>query len=102
MSKASKSVFKILRDYLGLTQQELANKNGWSKSYICEIENNKKNVTIKILNLYGSALGINASDVLALNEIFFHKKDIVFSTDLGLMKNFIEIRLDKEGDYGSS
>ena len=49
---------RILRQYRGLTQEELAEKAGLSRPYLTEIETGRKNGSVKALNLLAKALGV--------------------------------------------
>ena len=52
---------KILREYRGYTQQELANDAGISRPYLTEIETGKKAGSIKALRSLSAALNVDAS-----------------------------------------
>ncbi len=52
---------KILREYRGYTQQQLANDASLSRPYLTEIETGKKNGSLKALRAISSALNVDAS-----------------------------------------
>ena len=52
---------KILREYRGFTQQELANDAGLSRPYLTEIETGKKAGSVKALRAISEALDVDAS-----------------------------------------
>jgi len=54
-----------LRTALGLTQQEVANRLGWSKSYICKIERNLTTPSPNILAALALACGTRPEYLLA-------------------------------------
>lgn len=51
---------KIYRKKQGLTQKELAEKANISRSYLADVENNRYNPSLDVLQSIASALGISA------------------------------------------
>ncbi|QEZ68022.1 XRE family transcriptional regulator [Paraclostridium bifermentans] len=83
---------KKFRKEKGLTQKELAEKIGVSGAYIQQIENNKKNPSIKTLNKISSALGVTIQELIAgeKQQVEIIEKDITqFSTD-ELLKEIVK------------
>lgn len=72
------SIIKKLRKIKKLSQQELGNKLGVSGAYIQQIENNKKNPSIKTLNNIADALEVELDilfngvslDIYTRNDVF--------------------------------
>ncbi len=50
---------KILREYRGLTQAQLARDAGLSRPYLTEIETGKKDGSIRAMKALAEALGVN-------------------------------------------
>lgn len=61
-------VLKEIREKQGLSQEKLGLNSGVDRTYISEIENNKKSPTVKTLFRICGGLGVKASDVLAKVE----------------------------------
>jgi len=53
-----------LRRVVGWTQEELASAAGLSRSYIGDIERQKRNITLKTLEKIAQALNVECSDLL--------------------------------------
>lgn len=63
------NIFKLIRKSTSLNQEQMCKKLGFrSKSYISEIENEKKNITINIVEAYAKYIGIMPSDILSIKE----------------------------------
>lgn len=56
------------REAAGLTQEALAFRAGLDRSYISQLENNRKSPTIAVLFLLCDAVGVRASDIIARVE----------------------------------
>ena len=63
----SGTMLRAIRLYFGITQQELADKIGVSKSYISMMESGKKPVSDKVR--------INVAKYYALDDRFFNTMD---------------------------
>lgn len=63
------TIIKKLRKEKGLSQQDLGDILGVSGAYIQQIENNKKNPSIKTLNKISSALNVPIETILSSVEI---------------------------------
>lgn len=59
---------RLMRVFHDLSQKELAEKLGISKSYLSEIESGKKTPTIKLLNRYADLFDIPASSIMFFSE----------------------------------
>lgn len=59
---------KILRQFWGLTQGEAAKRLNISQSYLSEIENGSKDVTLEILKKYSEEMNIPMSSLLFFSE----------------------------------
>ena len=59
---------KLIRTYHDLTQSELAGQLGVSNSHISEVESEKKNPTIELLQKYSSNFDIPLSSILFFSE----------------------------------
>jgi transcriptional regulator with XRE-family HTH domain len=59
---------KLLRVFHNLKQKELASRLGLSPSYVCEIESEKKEVTVDTLQMYASCFKIPVSSLLYFAE----------------------------------
>lgn len=59
---------KLIRQYHRMTQVDLSEKIGISKSYLSEIEAGKKAVTIEILNKYSQSFEVPVSSLIFLSE----------------------------------
>ena len=66
------------RTFLGLTQEELANRCELTKSYISQLENNKTSPSLATLGLVLEVLGTNFSDFFSeekSSKIVFSKEE---------------------------
>jgi len=59
---------KLTRQYHEMTQLELANKLGISKSYLSEIESGKKVINIDLLNKYSDCFDVPVSSLVFFSE----------------------------------
>ena len=59
---------RLLRVYHDLSVSEAAGRLGLSKSYVSEIENNKKKVSLDVLEKYASAFDVPMSSLLLFSE----------------------------------
>lgn len=72
MIEYSKNIVKVLRClrvFHGMTQAELAEKIGMSKSYISEIEAGAKRVNVEILEKYATEFDFPLSHIMIYSEI---------------------------------
>ena len=60
-----KSPIKIIREYRGLTQRDLADKIGNSVPYLSQIENKKRQGSLKVLSEIARALNVTLEMILA-------------------------------------
>lgn len=61
---------KLIRSSHDLSQKELAQKLGISKSYLSEIESRKKTPSLALLESYGQVFQVPVSSILFLVENF--------------------------------
>ncbi|TPR22839.1 XRE family transcriptional regulator [Apilactobacillus micheneri] len=61
-------ILKRLRQVYGDSAKDFSVKLGLSSSYLSEIENGKKNVSISILTKYAEILGIKVSSIILIAE----------------------------------
>ncbi len=59
---------RLIRVFHDLRQNELADRLEVSKSYLSEIENGKKEPTIRLVERYSSEFGIPKSSILFFSE----------------------------------
>jgi transcriptional regulator with XRE-family HTH domain len=59
---------RLMRVFHDLSQKELAEKIGISKSFISEIESGKKNLTIDLLQRYADFFDIPMSSIIFFSE----------------------------------
>ena len=59
---------RLMRVFHDLSQKELAEKLGISKSYISEIESGKKPPTLELLNRYADIFDVPASSIMFFSE----------------------------------
>lgn len=59
---------RLLRIFYGFKSVEMAKKLKISQSFLSEIENNKKNPTLELLNQYSKVLKIKVSTIILLSE----------------------------------
>jgi transcriptional regulator with XRE-family HTH domain len=67
---------KLARQFHRMSLSELAEKMEISKSYLSEIENNHKNVTLELLNRYSKALNIPVSHLMLFAESMNEKNPL--------------------------
>jgi len=80
-------LLKIIRTVNGLSQLQAAECLGISKSYLSEIENGKKKVSLDILEKYKDIFDISPSMILFFDEQF--KTKSIESIRLKMAKIFI-------------
>lgn len=92
---------RLLRIFNGYKSAEIAEKLDISQSYVSEIENNKKQPTIEILDRYANLFGIKKSTLLLFaeslesdNNLQRDKKQRVAYAGMKLLKI-----LEKAGDF---
>lgn len=76
MKKLSKTIY-ILRNLSFLTQKDMAKKMNISVSYYCELESEKKEISIKNLEKLSKIFSCSMSNILMISE----KIDSVNITD---------------------
>lgn len=59
---------KLIRDYHRLSQTELANRLGLSKSYISELETGSKKASLEVLERYADKFAIPMSSLVLFAE----------------------------------
>lgn len=59
---------RLMRVFNDMSQKDLAEKLGISKSMISEIESGKKNSTIELLNKYSEVFDIPVSSIIFFSE----------------------------------
>ncbi len=96
MKKPPQNILLIAREYLRLSQNELAIKLGRSKSYISELESGKKKITTNILEDYSKHLNIKPSDLLALNEKYFCEQTKTSKLKLSSIDSYAKTRINLE------
>lgn len=68
MDKVKPNRIRELRDQLGLTIEELAERTGLSVSYVSRLENGDRNLSVKNMNLIAHALMVDPRDLLHPTE----------------------------------
>lgn len=69
-------MLRLVRQFHNLTQTELADKIGISKSYLCELEAGKKVVSIEILNKYSEVFDVPVSSLVFFSENMSKKEKL--------------------------
>lgn len=67
-------VLKLVRQYHRLNQKEAAKQLDISASYLCELENGKKEASLKILEKYETVFDLPGSSLLFMAESIDNKK----------------------------
>ncbi|MBW4424857.1 helix-turn-helix transcriptional regulator [uncultured Nostoc sp.] len=62
------TALRMIRIFHDLTQKQLAEKLGISKSHISEIESGKKTPSLELLNQYSKAFDIPVSSIMFFSE----------------------------------
>lgn len=95
------TTLKQLRLIYNYNSKELAEKLNISPSYLSEIENNKKNPSIKILDSYSEVFNIKLSTLILLfeneNNLSFSKK-FISKIITSLIENTSSFIDNDEGD----
>lgn len=78
---------KKTRKKLGLTQKSLAEKANISRSYLADVENNRYNPSIDVLNKIANALELTAQQLL--------KDDIDEKDDIDKLEEDLQILFNK-------
>lgn len=95
---------KLMRVFHELTQKELADKLGISKSHLSEIEAGKKTPTIALLNRYAEIFEVPVSSIFLFSENLDNnfsgfnpkKLETVVPSKLLVLMNFIAIHTNRE------
>lgn len=77
---------KLLRIFYGYKSVEMAKLLEISQSFLSEIENNKKKVTLELLEKYSKILKIKVSTIVLLAESLEENKDLKHSVASAGMK----------------
>jgi transcriptional regulator with XRE-family HTH domain len=67
------AAIKRLRINAGLSQQELASMAGVHRTYLSDMENGRRNVTLEILHRVASGLNVKLSKLTSLAEILSNR-----------------------------
>lgn len=59
---------RLLRIFYGYKSAELAKMLGLSQGYVSELENNRKQPTLEVLNRYANVFGMKKSTILLFAE----------------------------------
>lgn len=59
--KVGQRIKKIRMFELKISQDELANRIGWDRSFLSRVESGKQNITLENLNALCNALGVSMS-----------------------------------------
>lgn len=59
---------RLLRLYCGFSQAEMAKRISVAQSMVSDVESGRKNVTMDLLELYSSAVGVRMSQLLFFAE----------------------------------
>ncbi|GBO51656.1 transcriptional regulator [Pseudanabaena sp. lw0831] len=78
---------RLMRIFYDLSQKDLAEKLGISKSYLSEIESGKKQPTLDLLNRYSSIFDI------PLSSILFFSENLESDVKADKFKNFISSKV---------
>ena len=88
---------KLLRIFYGYKSVELARKLEISQSFLSEIENNKKNATIQLLEKYSKLFKIKISTIILLSESLQDDKKNLKHNVASIGMKVLKI-LNKNGD----
>ncbi len=86
---------RLMRVFHDLTQKELAEKIGISKSYISEIESRKKKPNIYLLNCYSEVFNVPMSSIVFFAEqldsdVALEKTTVFVNKKIIAMLNFVK------------
>lgn len=90
---------KILREYHGLKQFEAADKIGFSRSVISELESGGRPASLDVIQRYADAFKIPASSVLLLAELSEHSLESSDLKGITRMKRNIAVKTFKILDW---
>ncbi|MCP4427952.1 MAG: helix-turn-helix transcriptional regulator [Chloroflexi bacterium] len=65
----SERPLRIWREYRSLTQQELADQVGISKSYLSQIETGNRSGSANVLQRIAQALNVSLDDIMPISEV---------------------------------
>lgn len=74
---------KLIRQFHEMTQADLADKLGISKSYLSEIESGKKTISLPLLEKYSLIFEIPTSSLVFISETLEKKNPKKFSDRFG-------------------
>lgn len=87
---------KLTREFHRLSQSEVAERLGISKSYISELESGAKIPTIDLLQRYSAEFGIPVSTLLMIAERMQGKEDSKQGPKVERVMQFLEWVLDDQ------
>jgi transcriptional regulator with XRE-family HTH domain len=67
-NKHLKDALRLVRIYGNLTLKQLSEKSNFSVSYLSELENGRRSISLKIVSVYASIFGLKQSDILSFAE----------------------------------
>ena len=73
---------KVIRQFHGMKQVDLASQLGMSKSSLLDIESGKKGVNNNILDKYSEVFNISASSLVFISESLSKKDSVLLSDKL--------------------
>lgn len=93
-------VLKRTRAIYGYKASEMSSLLGISNSYLSEIENNKKQPSLELLQNYSKVLGIKLSSLILLSENFEEasKNDQIQEFTKNMMLRLINFMSKNKGD----
>jgi transcriptional regulator with XRE-family HTH domain len=95
---------RMMRVYHDMTQTELADRLGISKSHLSEVERGKKAPTVALLEKYAKIFGVPVSSIMFFsenmtgNKALDKAKTLVSSKILALMRFIAERSSEKHAD----
>jgi transcriptional regulator with XRE-family HTH domain len=66
-----------LRQSSRITQDELAERSGLSKNYICQVESGRKSPSLNAISKLAACMGADVNDILSDHETIVRVREII-------------------------
>lgn len=82
------NTLKRLRTISNLTASEMASKLDLSVSYISELENDKKTVSLGIIEQYAEVFNLQVIDIICLHDYFKQEPNVLQQMAHNIRRNY--------------
>ena len=102
LEKSMGEALRLLRIFNGYKSKQLADMLGLSQSYVSELENNKKQPTLEILDKYAKVFNMRKSTLMLFAESLDDNKEKINKQQKIAYAGMVLLRiLEKAGDFNN-